>query len=174
MKAFCTCMMLLFIPVAAGGRPCLPCSFVPAENGPESFENCLCQGNPATINPEILKKVRFDSTGRAFIFADSGWILINRKGKAVLEGIVSMDNGPDYPESGLMRFIENGKWGYANIEGKKIIPAKYDGALPFENGVAAVCTGCKLRADGEHHSFDGGKQFNIDTLGHKINPQGKK
>ena len=68
-----------------------------------------------------------------------------------------------------MRFIENGKWGYANIDGNKIIAAKFDGAWPFHNGIASVCIKCKLKRDGEYHDFDGGTQFVIDTLGNTVN-----
>src|SRR3989339_273708 len=125
-----------------------------------SFE-IIKRNQPPAINHAILDKAEFDSSGRAFIYNGSNWILINRKGQVLISGIASMDNGPDYVRNGLIRFIEEGKWGYANIEGRKIIPAKYDGALPFENGVAWVCIGCKLKEDGEHHLFDGGNQFKV-------------
>ncbi len=35
-------------------------------------------------------------------------------------------------------FLENGKWGFVNAEGEKLIPAKYDDVLPFSEGQAAV------------------------------------
>ncbi|MFT4094143.1 MAG: WG repeat-containing protein [Niabella sp.] len=51
------------------------------------------------------------------------------------------DNGPDYLEEGLFRFVENGKIGFANPDGLKIIDAKYDFATPFSNGIAEYYIG---------------------------------
>jgi hypothetical protein len=61
-------------------------------------------------------------------------------------------NGPDYIEEGLFRFVENGKIGFANIDGQKIIKAKYDFATPFENGLSEFTLGGQKEYEkgGEH------------------------
>ena len=43
-----------------------------------------------------------------------------------------------------------------------VIPARYDGALPFEHAGAEVCIDCKLVSHGEHSSFEGGRWACID------------
>lgn len=51
------------------------------------------------------------------------------------------DNGPDYLEEGLFRFVEEEKIGFANLEGQKIIKAKYDFATPFYEGLSKYYIG---------------------------------
>jgi hypothetical protein len=58
------------------------------------------------------------------------------------------DNGPDLYNDGLMRFIENNKFGFADIQGKKKIEAKFDYAEAFRYGLSFVCTGCKFTQEG--------------------------
>lgn len=53
------------------------------------------------------------------------------------------DNGPDYIEEGLFRFVENGKMGFANENGEKIIKAKYDFVTPFSDGISEFSIGGK-------------------------------
>ncbi|MCD6012334.1 MAG: repeat-containing protein [Flavipsychrobacter sp.] len=53
------------------------------------------------------------------------------------------DNGADYYVEGLRRFVENGKMGFADHNGKKVIPAKYNMVEPFYRGNALVCLDCK-------------------------------
>lgn len=60
---------------------------------------------------------------------------------------VYFDNGPDYYEDGLSRFIEkdkkgNDKVGFHDRKGNVVIQPLYDHASPFRNGYAFVCKGC--------------------------------
>ncbi|NSL85208.1 WG repeat-containing protein [Chitinophaga sp. Mgbs1] len=66
------------------------------------------------------------------------------------------DNGPDYYAEGLQRFVENDKIGFADKSGRKVIPAQWSFATPFNYGYAAVYTGSWKRvfeAGGEHWSI---------------------
>lgn len=51
------------------------------------------------------------------------------------------DNGPDYVEEGLFRYVENHKMGFADLNGQKIIQAKYSFVYPFKDGVAKYFIG---------------------------------
>lgn len=76
-----------------------------------------------------------------FVFtSDFKFIGINKKGEAILEPYI-YDNGPDYVEEGLFRYVDNGKIGFANQEGQKIIIAKYDFATPFSDGISEYSIG---------------------------------
>ncbi len=74
------------------------------------------------------------------------------------------DNGADYYEEGLRRFAENGKIGFADRFGQKVIAAKYSFATPFNFGYAVACLDCKYtrtRADAEHCCAYTGTSFAI-------------
>ena len=54
---------------------------------------------------------------------------------------MAYDNGPDYWSEGLRRFVEQGKVGFVNGAGSKVIAAQWDFAAPFEYGYAQVFAG---------------------------------
>jgi hypothetical protein len=141
---------------------------LPCETMNGTIDTCVCKDDSLRLNKNILSALRFDSLGHTCIFADSQWVMIDKEGSTVLAGIAAIDNGPDYPSDNRIRFCNNLKWGYATGCGTIVIPAKYDGAMPFENGTASVCIGCKVTYEGEYMLFDGGRTFNIDTLGYVV------
>lgn len=65
---------------------------------------------------------------------------INQKDSVILVPFI-FDNGPDYLEEGLFRFVEHEKMGFANIDGEKIIQAKYSFADYFRDGLAEYFIG---------------------------------
>lgn len=75
------------------------------------------------------------------------------------------DNGPDYFVEGVARFVENGKIGFYNEQNEKVIPAQFDWASPFENGVAEVCNECKAVREDEHERMQGGKWGTVNMKG---------
>ena len=93
---------------------------------------------------------------------------VNRRGKIVISGVPTMDNGADRFHDGLVRILRNGKYGFANRRGEVVIAAIYDGAVNFEKGRATVCKGCESKcvdSGCEYHSFTGGEWFQIDAKG---------
>ncbi len=76
----------------------------------------------------------------AIVLKNWEWVGIDKKEKIILKPFI-YDNGPDYIVEGLFRFVENDKIGFADINGKKIIKAKYDFATPFENGLSEYTLG---------------------------------
>ena len=86
-----------------------------------------------------------------------------------------MDNGPDYFEDGLARSRIGGKVGYIDRKLNLVIPATYDGAYPFKDGVAVVCTACTYVSDstateGERGWYEGGQWGRIDRSGRVVSP----
>lgn len=97
-----------------------------------------------------------------------GMVAIDRQGKRLYE-VFLYDNGPDMPAEGLFRIMQQGKIGYANARtGQVVIPPQFDGAFPFENGVARVGLQCQLETDGEHSTWKGGIWKQIDRNGATI------
>lgn len=112
-----------------------------------------------------------------------GYYLKTSKG-VVIRQVVFFDNGPDYFEEGLARFISrDGKIGYMNAQLKTVIPAKFDYATPFEAGLglAVVCSSAKAdpcvsqqKASEEHSTVTGGTWSVIDKAGKTVKGPGLK
>jgi len=102
-------------------------------------------------------------------------VLIDRKGffgidrnEEILFQVYPFDNGPDDPQEGLFRIIEDGKIGYANLEGEIVIKPQYGCAHPFKNGKAEVGLQCISIPDGEHSYWETDKWITIDKRGERI------
>jgi len=145
-----------------------PCLF-----DPERGEVPGCIREEATgelfVAPDHLKDLAFDSGGLAAVRSpEYGWTYVDRNGKVLVRGVAVMDNGPDSFHDGLVRIVKYRKYGFASRDGRIVVPAVYDGALNFEQGLAAVCQGCKTKCvdpDCEYHSFNGGDWFQINKKG---------
>ena len=74
---------------------------------------------------------------------------------------ISFDNGMDYWEEGYRRFIEDGKVGFVDGNGRKAIPAQYAAADPFSHGYATVYTG-----NWRTKWIDGGEHAVLDAVDH--------
>lgn len=116
----------------------------------------LSAGDTADITAHHRKTFgaeSYNKRGVAHILTPEGWVAINRR-KQVLYTPFIYDNGPDYVHEGLLRFVENGKMGFVNEAGKKVIKAQFDFVFPFEDGWARFCNDCKMVKDGEHSTID--------------------
>lgn len=113
--------------------------------------------------------VKYNKQGVAHILTKEGWVAIDKK-KQILYQPFIFDNGPDYVQEGLLRFVENGKMGFVNEAGKKVIAAEFDFVFPFAGGTARFCNGCKTIEDGEHKTMDEktGTWGKIDKTGKKL------
>ena len=112
--------------------------------------------------------VEFNKHGIANVLTADGWVAINKKKKLLYKPFI-FDNGPDYVQDGLLRYVENGKMGFVDEKGVKRIKAEFDFVFPFEKGVARFCNGCSSISDGEHKMMD----EKTGTWG-KIDKKGKK
>jgi hypothetical protein len=121
------------------------------------------------ISPTVLSQLTFDSHGLATVRSQvENWMYVNRRGDVVIRGVPTFDNGPDAFHDGLVRFVRNGKYGFADHKGKIVVTAVYDGAMNFDGGHAKVCDGCTLKCSEpgcEHTSFVGGNWLEINTTG---------
>jgi hypothetical protein len=139
----------------------------------KDFSNCFSGTNPDgtfNVKPEILAQINFSQVlDKRVHYADFsrtqpkssvhsssvvGYILPNGKARDV----IFFDNGPDYFNAGVARFIgANGKTGYINEALQVVIQPVHDFASPFDEGFAYFCDGCKSESDGsEHQKIVGG------------------
>jgi hypothetical protein len=117
------------------------------------------------LKRKYLLALDFDQHGLASVNIAGGWYYLQRDGR--LAPVMAMDNWAEPFSDGLARSSAGGKIGFLNRHLALVIPARYDGALPFQNGWAEVCIGCKLTSDGEHSSYAGGRWACIDRHGHE-------
>lgn len=82
---------------------------------------------------------------------EQGWVYVNEQGKPILRPFI-YDNGPDYFEEGLARFVDKGKMGFHDQALNIQIPARYDFAFPFVDGKAEAGMDCQFTQEGEHRS----------------------
>jgi hypothetical protein len=113
----------------------------------------------------------FNTFGIAAVVDDQGWVYIDKNGKKLLRPYV-IDNGPDYVSEGLSRYVADGKLGFMNEKGGKVIPATFEFVSPFSEGLAAFCRGGKKVPQGEYHRLEGGKWGYINKTGDIVlNPE---
>ena len=164
-------VMILALSLAAAMGPAwaeYPEPFQDESTGLWGYENPA--GGEVVIPADYVLAWEFNEQGTAFAATEDDWLCINADGLVLLHPFV-FDNGPDYFEHGLARFVENGRMGFFNEAGEKVIPAEYDFAFPFEDsGLAPVCTGCVLVPDGEHSTVQGGKWGCVDRKGRLVAP----
>ncbi|WP_374330347.1 WG repeat-containing protein [Soonwooa sp.] len=86
------------------------------------------------------------------------------------------DNGVDYYEEGLRRYVDGNKVGFADKDGKLTIPAQWDFAEPFQYGYAKVYVGGwkkQYEKGGEHWfivpSSKKSQSYLINKKGEKVN-----
>jgi hypothetical protein len=109
----------------------------------------------------------FNQYGIASVVDEEGWVYINKNGKQMLRPYI-VDNGPDYFSEGMARYVSDDKIGFMNAYGVSVIKATYDFALPFSEGLAAFCMGCKKILQGEYHLHEGGKWGYINKSGEVV------
>lgn len=81
------------------------------------------------------------------------------------------DNGADYFNEGLRRFVKNGKVGFVDRNGKIVIEAKHDFISFFEYGYAVFCDGCDWeKTEDEHKAMIGGTWGVMNTKGETVKP----
>ncbi|TDW49074.1 WG repeat protein [Flavobacterium sp. 270] len=99
----------------------------------------------------------------------------DRKGNFLFEPYI-FDAGIDYFSEGYMRFTENKKVGFADKNGVKIIPAKYDWVSAMNFGFAEFCNGCHFDTskDPEHPPLVGGTWGFVNKNGVEIVPTDKR
>ena len=135
----------------------------------EPFEKNEKWGYKNSQGQVVIKPVyhlagRFNQYGLAAVVDDSGWLYITMNGEPRLRPYI-VDNGPDYFSEGLARFVNDHKIGFMDESGTVVISAKFDFAMPFSEGLAAFCVGCKQVSDNEYHRVSGGLWGYIDKTG---------
>lgn len=110
---------------------------------------------------------KFDKIAIVSLKKHSGFYAIDRNEKVLFE-VLRIDNGPDYVKDGLFRIKKNEKIGFANQNGKIIIPPQFDCAYPFENGRAKVSMNCRTVNEGEHSRWISNDWYFIDKSGKQL------
>ena len=147
------------------------CTYAPkAKSDVLHFEHCA-RSDAARhfhLKRQHILALDFDRNGLASVNIDGGWFYVRRDGR--LAPVMTMDNGAEPFSEGLARSPVGGKIGFINRNLALVIPARYDGALPFQHAGAEVCIDCRMVSHGEHSSYEGGRWACIDQHGHEREP----
>ena len=102
------------------------------------------QGRMA-VPPRFTDAEPFGEDGLAAVYVDNeaGYIDCEGKTFSVLD-----DGGADAFSDGLVRFVERERMGFRNRRGETVIPARYDYAEAFCEGIAEVGQRCAIDRDG--------------------------
>lgn len=114
----------------------------------------------------------FSREGIAAVLDTSGWSIIDRRGRVLVDSLFIFDNGPDEFVENLARFTRGGKFGFYDRRGRIVVEPQFDFAGSFQEGASAVCDGCKktvLDTEG-HYVYGGGRWGFIDRRGAIIVP----
>jgi len=141
------------------------------------------------VKPEILEQIDFKNSPHAPHVSYSDFTRRqpeNFTGSKVVMGyilpsgrahdVIFFDNGPDYFENGLARFVsKDGKIGFIDKKLRVAIPPTHDFVAPFREGRAYFCDGCKLEntpgdghPDDHHASVRGGQWGVMDAKGRTV------
>jgi hypothetical protein len=127
-----------------------------------------------TIIPPGKYQLCFIDTFRTFAIVTSsqypGYYAIDRN-ERFLYNVLSLDGLPEYcdAEDGLFRIEQNGKIGFADMNGEIRIPAMYACAYYFRDGKAKVSIlPCDTIYEGEHISWKSNQWLYIDKRGRPV------
>jgi hypothetical protein len=155
-------------PVAPADRAVLDCAYESPESGEMlTVEHCAWKDAQGRVHltRDHLSRLTYDRYGLAGVYVE-GWRYLTRDGRSA--AVLAFDNGPDPFAEGLARSPVGEKIGYIDRTLRTVIPAEFDGAFPFEHGVAVVCVGCRAQSEGEHAFYAGGSWGCIDHRGHFV------
>jgi pimeloyl-ACP methyl ester carboxylesterase len=153
------------------------CAYWPAPSRSEPepelapFAASCCVGADGTLRlqPQHLSRIAFDQDGLATIYVpEHGVAYARRDGKTAW--MHRFDNGADYFVEGLARTVQGAKIGFVDKNLDTVISPAWDFALPFEDGLAMVCVGCRFEPVGEHSEVVGGRWGYIDRSGAIVFP----
>jgi hypothetical protein len=119
------------------------------------------------IKPQFVMANDFLPEGIGAVLDKQGWAYINKKGKIIIRPFV-FDNGPDYFREGLARYELNGKMGFFDKRGRVVIRPQFEFAYWFQEGLSAICMGCKTARVGEYGVVGGGKWGYINKKGRMV------
>ncbi|NWG75239.1 MAG: WG repeat-containing protein [Rubrivivax sp.] len=125
------------------------------------------EDNVTRIPPQFHVAEEFLPSGIAAAADQSGWVYLDRRGNRIIRPFL-YDNGPDPFAEGLARFVDGGQFGFFDERGGIAIPARFDFVEPFSAGLAAFCTGCRRKWEGEHQRYEGGRWGYIDREGKTV------
>lgn len=74
---------------------------------------------------------------RVFVKEGNTYHIINTKGKEI--GDLTFEDAKAFTSDGYAAVCNQGKWGFADEDGKLVIDYMYEDAQSFQNGYAAVC-----------------------------------
>lgn len=116
------------------------------------------------LDKKYFEKLDFSIVELQKVMVDKNWYYVRKDGKAI-QVITDKNGEADVFKEGLARTRIDGKIGFFNKTLDIVLPAVYDYAFPFYDGIAEICVGCKEHGVEEHRMIEGGVWKSIDRTG---------
>ncbi len=109
-------------------------------------------------------------TTYGIVITHDGDLIAIDRADSLMYRVYRFDNGPDYPEEGLFRIMdEEGNVGFAAADdGRVIIEPRFAYAEPFEGGRALVADDGFSVPFGEYSYWDADEWYYIDREGNRL------
>lgn len=154
-------MLLVFMGISSFG--CVETKLIPFEQN--NLWGYKSSAGNVVIEPRYYRAESFSKYGIAAVYdPEQGWIYIDTTGEDKIKPMF-YDNEYDPFMEGLARYEENDMIGFFDEKGDRVIPAKFEFAFPFQNGLSAVARGVKKEKQGEHTLIKAEKWGFIDKNG---------
>lgn len=130
-------LLILSIPIAQAGK------LIPFEDPKTKLYGFKNEKGKVVVSPQfqiVMENLKEDEV-LIPVKKDGTYYLMDSNGELKFESVFH-DNGWDYYNEGLTRFLKDGKVGFLDKGGNVVIQPLYDFAKYFENGTALVCNGC--------------------------------
>ncbi|MDB5013333.1 MAG: hypothetical protein JWQ25_1535 [Daejeonella sp.] len=118
------------------------------------------------VIPLIYKNANEFGSGRSLVNLEGNSFFIDKTGKSIIK-LSAFEKTHEQFVSGICGVKKGGKWGFMDINGKILIPCKYDDVQQISNGFSVVVFGGK---PGEYGKLKGGKWGFIDKTGKPLTP----
>jgi hypothetical protein len=126
------------------------------------------------VSPRYLKLffAKSDKHLAARQLPEHGWSYFDRSGLVRVQDVAPMDNWASEFHAGLVRVVQNDKWGLADERGRMVTSLDYDGMYEFDAAHKGweVCRSCRVVTRDEHSWFEGGEWFWLNQQGRLAGP----
>lgn len=131
-----------------------------------SLNMVSCKDKQGRLVKKMLKDLDFSGRKLSWFTTEEPFAVYYVRRDGTFKQTHWFDNGPDYFDSGYVRLVVDGKYGFMDSALRVIIKPQWDFAFPFQDGFAQVGNVCRTeKVDTEHSAVACQDWFRIDRRG---------
>lgn len=130
------------------------------------LDRTSCLDKQGRIGKTLRKDLDFSGGRLSWFTTDEPFAVFYVRKDGTFKQTHWFDNGPDYFDSGYVRLVVDGKYGFMDSALRVIIKPQWDFAFPFQDGYAQVGNVCRTeKVDAEHSALACQDWYRIDRRG---------